>query len=153
MIPCGGITLELMRNRAKQSPGISPAPESRQLLGGVSGGVIITYLCPSCLQSCRLRDGASGWEGLALCLPSPFSWHSEPPTAGKPTPFPQALSMIATFGNGGHRRGMLSGLRVPAASWQMGRGSSSETSFPQLGWGAQWGRGVFSALQCPLTEG
>lgn len=78
MIPSGGITLELMWNKAGQSLGISPAPESRQLAllwggGEGSGGVIITYLCPSCLQSCWWEVGPRvGPQGLgrACSVPS-----------------------------------------------------------------------------------
>lgn len=56
VIPSDGIILELMRNKAGQSLGISPAPDRKQTavlaFGGGSGGVIITCLCPGCLQSC-----------------------------------------------------------------------------------------------------
>lgn len=99
-----------------------------------------------------MRGGASGaGKGLLCAFPAP--------SAGILNPY----SMVGTIPTGiiyhsklwewWPERGMLWGLRLPAASWQMGRGSSSETSFHQLGWRAQWGRVVFSALQCPLAEG
>lgn len=125
MIPSGGITLELMRNKAGQNLGISPAPESRQLSllwGGVRGSddhisVLAAY------RAVGERWGLRGWEGLALCLPSPFSWHSEPLQHGGLHHSHRLYH--SKLWEWWPEKGMLWGLSLPAASWQMGRGSSS----------------------------
>lgn len=113
--------------------------------------MIITYLCPSCLQSCWWGSGAG--KGLLCAFPAPSAGGSSDPLQQGSYTIPTGfMSITASFGNGG-QRGARCGVESPCSLLPDGERKQHLDFLSPAGLESLAGQqAVFSALQCPLQR-